>query len=369
MQRHHGTTPAVTVKSGTSLTDVRTIGDAAQLAELMIRSGLFKSMGGPAEAVIRMMYGRELGLPPITAMTSIDVVEGKPAPSAGLILSLIEQHPDYDYQVGVCTDESAEVTFLRRRQDGEWVTRGTATFTIKEAARAGMTGRKSWQRYPGDMLFARAVTRGARRYCPDLFRGISPYTAEELGGDTSMEQEPVAASHGGPEVVEGVVSPVDDTEVDDTEPTDGGTEDQDAVSDEQLAEAMQVVIAEHGRDAAVTAWVAAGRPRFTVDDTGMIATLQAIIASTPTGDEAASADDAEAEDVDSDDVSAIVAARVDELLEIAGGDHQWLTSVLDTQAGIQDMTDLSADLKWHQARGCVTAAARERDQEAGAGDE
>ena len=53
--------------------------------------------------------------------------------------------------------------------------------TMEDAKRAGLLGKTSWQRYPEDMLFARALSRGARRFCPDALGGAI-YTPEELEG-------------------------------------------------------------------------------------------------------------------------------------------------------------------------------------------
>ncbi|NJO31398.1 MAG: recombinase RecT [Richelia sp. SL_2_1] len=44
---------------------------------------------------------------------------------------------------------------------------------------AGLLGKDNWKKWPSDMMFARALTRGARRYCPDVFGGPA-YTKEEL---------------------------------------------------------------------------------------------------------------------------------------------------------------------------------------------
>jgi hypothetical protein len=64
---------------------------------------------------------------------------------------------------------------------------GESTFTIDDARRAKLAARDVWQKYPKDMLRSRAITRGARTYCPDVFNGAI-YTAEEI----TAEIEPAA---------------------------------------------------------------------------------------------------------------------------------------------------------------------------------
>ena len=41
-----------------------------------------------------------------------------------------------------------------------------------------------YRHYPSDMFFARAITRGARRYCPGLGRGVAIYATGELAKRT-----------------------------------------------------------------------------------------------------------------------------------------------------------------------------------------
>ena len=57
--------------------------------------------------------------------------------------------------------------------------------TFKEAKDSGLaigkTGTKAnWQRHPDDMLFARCVSKGYRRYSPELSGGVVSYDPDEL---------------------------------------------------------------------------------------------------------------------------------------------------------------------------------------------
>ena len=54
---------------------------------------------------------------------------------------------------------------------------GTDEFTIKDAAKAGIVNKEVWKSYPRNMLFARAVSNGARLYCADI---VTAYTPEEV---------------------------------------------------------------------------------------------------------------------------------------------------------------------------------------------
>lgn len=59
-------------------------------------------------------------------------------------------------------------------------TRCITNWTIEEAAQAQLLGRKggTWEKYQGDLLWIRCLSRAARRYCAKAIAGL--YTTEEL---------------------------------------------------------------------------------------------------------------------------------------------------------------------------------------------
>ena len=74
---------------------------------------------------------------------------------------------------------------------------------MSDATKAGIGGRTNWKRYPKNMLFARAISNGARWYCADIFTGAI-YTTEEIQDDISImgEQVEAEAMNVTPDVVE-----------------------------------------------------------------------------------------------------------------------------------------------------------------------
>lgn len=151
--------------------------EIARWADVFVTSGMFKDAKSVAQACVKIQAGQELGLPPFAAMRGFDVIEGKPAPNAGLTAALIKRSGRYNYTV-VQSDATACV--LEWTDGGRVI--GRTGFTMDEAKAAGLAGRGPWRAYPQDMLFARALTRGARRFCADVFMG-GVYTPEELGAD------------------------------------------------------------------------------------------------------------------------------------------------------------------------------------------
>ena len=58
------------------------------------------------------------------------------------------------------------------------------SFSIADAKKAGT---KNLDKFPRNMLFARAMSNGVRWYCPDVMNGSAVYTPEELGADVDQD--------------------------------------------------------------------------------------------------------------------------------------------------------------------------------------
>ena len=143
------------------------------LGKVFAQSGYFSDARQESQAIVKIMAGKELGFAPITAMTNIYIVNGRVALSANLMASAIKANPKYDYKILQLTDSICQIEFL---QEGKSL--GTSEFTAQDAKRAGT---KNMDKFPRNMLYARAISNGCRWYCPDVFNGNSVYTREELG--------------------------------------------------------------------------------------------------------------------------------------------------------------------------------------------
>jgi hypothetical protein len=102
---------------------------------------------------------------------------GKGSISAQLMAGLLRRH-GYDFKVTTETDQRVAMTF-HKLVDGKRRKLGDVTWTILEAIGAGLTWRDLWRHYPTDMLWARCLMRGARRYASEVGTGLA-YTREEL---------------------------------------------------------------------------------------------------------------------------------------------------------------------------------------------
>jgi len=159
-----------------------TLSDTISLGGVLAKSGYFSDAKGEAQAVVKVLAGREMGFGPIASMTGVHIVQGKPSIGANLLGAAIKSSGKYDYRVVELTNDRAEIAFY---QHGEEV--GRSEFTMSDAQVAGLTGNPTWKKFPRNMLFSRAMSNGARWYCPDVFSGVTPYTPEELGADVDEE--------------------------------------------------------------------------------------------------------------------------------------------------------------------------------------
>jgi len=165
---------AVVALSGKEI--VPMLAEPMQLGEVFMASGLFTDLKSQAQAVVKILAGRELGLAPLEAMTNLYIVNGKVALQAKVISALIKKNGKYDYKVEKLDETECTIAFFQI-EGGNKVELGKSSFTIKDAAKAGLVNKDVWKSYPKNMLFARALSNGSKWYAPDAFCG---YTVEEV---------------------------------------------------------------------------------------------------------------------------------------------------------------------------------------------
>ena len=164
------------------------LNEAKILAEDFHRSKRWEGIiQNQEQAVVQILAGHELGFGPIASMTKINVIRGKVATSAELMGAMIKRSGIYDYRVKRMDNDGCEISFTK---DGEEI--GVSKFTMEDAKRAKLLKQDSgWEKYPRNMLFARALSNGARWYCPHLIHGA--YTFEEMGEAVNAMGEPIGA--------------------------------------------------------------------------------------------------------------------------------------------------------------------------------
>jgi hypothetical protein len=133
----------------------------------------------PQACLIKMLYGREMGLAPMTSLYEIDIIEGTASLPARIMVALVRRRDLGDIRLIESTDVRAKIVAWTNREPDK---RHEFEWSLDHAKRAGLLGRKVWIKYPKDMLFNRATSQACRMLFPEVFAGIA-YTTEELGGD------------------------------------------------------------------------------------------------------------------------------------------------------------------------------------------
>lgn len=162
--------------------------DPLKVAEHFARSGYFKDASDISKAFVKIAAGREMGIPDIAAMNGIHIVQGKLEISARLMSSLVKSSGKYNYRVTEQSNEICTIVFFEGKEKI-----GSASFTIEEAKQAGLANKENWRNYASDMLFARAMSRGVRRHCPDALNGIVAYVDGEIPQPKGEAEEVVDA--------------------------------------------------------------------------------------------------------------------------------------------------------------------------------
>lgn len=192
--------------------------ECAKLARSKFVPETFKDDTDTVFALAR--YGEQYGLTPIHAVARLYVINGKIEPSADVLAALVIDH-GHELRFDETSSERCTVS-IRRQGTDYWQ---SLTWTIEDARRAGLldlwvvrwvsagqSGKKypeeftvghvdtgvnetliaeapdwvktdvragklkakeNWQKYPDDMLAAKAIRRAVKRFCPDALLNLA----------------------------------------------------------------------------------------------------------------------------------------------------------------------------------------------------
>jgi hypothetical protein len=189
----------------------QSVDEAWRLAKMVSESDIVPKdfRGKPANVLIAMELGLEVGVPWLQAVQGTAVINGRPGFYGDLFLGVILASPlyaDHDeyYEVTVERQVVEDGRSVRRlvaeRRDGlvadDWKREDTAAvctfwrrgknrpttrrFSVGQAKKAGLLQKSGpWQEYPDRQLAMRARGFAGRDAFPDALKGIK--TAEELG--------------------------------------------------------------------------------------------------------------------------------------------------------------------------------------------
>ena len=188
---------------------IKSVDDLSRIGKMMAVSGYFQDARDAAQAAVKVQAGMEMGFGPFASMTGIHIIKGRPSVGANLMASAVKNNPKYDYRVKKMEDSEVQIEFFEIIS-GKRESIGVSSFTAAEARKAGT---QNMDKFPRNMLFARAMSNGIRWFCPDVFAGNTTYTPEELGAEVDEDGNiiniPQTEAQPEPEpIIEGVATPV-----------------------------------------------------------------------------------------------------------------------------------------------------------------
>lgn len=170
-----------------------TVAEVQTLAELIGKSALLPDAlrGKPADIIMSIMAGAELGLPPFASIRGVHIVSGKPILAAATMVGIVLGSGLAEYFSQVDATPTS-VTFETKRRGAPAPQR--CTWTIDDAKRAGIH-KNTWLLYPRQMLAARASAELARSAYPDVCAGVcDPDEVGQHSGELQPRHEHVSSS-------------------------------------------------------------------------------------------------------------------------------------------------------------------------------
>jgi hypothetical protein len=167
--------------------------EAMTLANTLATSGLIPTalQKKPQDILVVLLAGQEYGLQPMQSLRAISVVQGKPVLGAEFMMSMALQNPACEYFT-LIESTTKIATFETKRKGCEPV---KMSFSMEDAARAGLSTRQNWKSHPAAMLRARCISALSRVVYPDSISGAYCHDeGDEINGykeekDVTPKQE------------------------------------------------------------------------------------------------------------------------------------------------------------------------------------
>jgi hypothetical protein len=235
-------------------------------------SGLWPGIKNEAQAVAVVALGAALGFSAPQALQLFHIVEGRPSLSAAGQAAVMHASPEIEYVHQIeTTPERCILEGKRRGAPGP----ARASYTIEEAIKAGRCSRNpkgvivapgrsgkpgAWETATEDMLYARALSRLARRIAPDLLMGIYvPDEMEQIAEDDAPRVETRPAARPRSEVAAATVARRTEALRHGTSAPPAAVEDAEVVEADGHAEARAVLARAGLRESQFDAWALANK--------------------------------------------------------------------------------------------------------------
>lgn len=169
----------------------RSVSDMWRLAQAMVKGGIAPKGMLPETALGVMLAGAELGMGHIQSLQVICFINGKPCLWGDGVSALLLQSGRLsdlpkEWIAGEDDERTAHCELKRKGLNGVI----HRQFSMKDAKKAGLTGKDNWQKFPDRMLRWRAFGWAARDGFADVLKGIWIREEAEDMEYTTVEQMP-----------------------------------------------------------------------------------------------------------------------------------------------------------------------------------
>lgn len=187
--------------------------------------------GKPEEAAAAIMTGKEVGLSPLAALRSIDIIGGVPAMRAIALRALVQSS---GHEIWTEESTATQAIVAGRRKGSDKVER--SVWTMDRARELKLATKDNWKNQPIAMLLARATSELVRLIAADVILGI-PYSIEEIadlqGAEAPVQPEAPRQSSGRSVRRKPIAKPA---EVEDVEDEPSESEEANAEADAAIAQ-------------------------------------------------------------------------------------------------------------------------------------
>ena len=156
----------------------KNFGELEHIAQILGKSDIVPKelIGKPANILLVLMFGDEIGLTAAQSLQNVMIVNGRPSLWGDATMGLCIASSVYEDSKDTFDEKTQTATFAAKRRGKDWVVR---TFSMADAAKAKLDKKAGpWQEYPKRMLFHRARSWALRDTFPDVLKGIRYFEEE-----------------------------------------------------------------------------------------------------------------------------------------------------------------------------------------------
>lgn len=155
-----------------------TFAEMIQLSNILANSDIVPKdlRGKPANVLLVLMFGNEIGISAAQSLQNVMVVNGRPSLWGDAVMGLVLASSVYEDSKDEFNEQTMTATFRAKRKGKDWVVR---TFSQADAVKSKLWSKEGpWQDYPKRMLFHRARSWALRDSFADVLKGLRYYEEE-----------------------------------------------------------------------------------------------------------------------------------------------------------------------------------------------